>query len=209
VRFVLAISFVASCSSLFPHTTEPAARDPIVVAPGEAVVVLYRPSAYGAAGPVDSLPVAERWSVMRVLDDNGDPIADLRATEHAVVRMAPGVHELFASNWTGAPYRECIGAMRGELVADHVYFAYVYSFGRMGSRKGGCARVDLVAVTSENRAGFAAEIARSERVRFLGTQRQHGWLIDDLDRRLATVAQGRLRMTDDPSWSAARSTLTE
>jgi hypothetical protein len=198
---------LAGCSSFFPHTTEPAPRDPIAPAADAAVLVLHRPSSFGLEGPVERLPVAERWSVVRVLDEQGDPIADLRPTEHAVVRLAPGLHELFASGWGGAPYRECIGAMRAELAAGRVYAARVYAWDHVGSRKHGCARVDIVAVPPAERSAFAGELARSERVAFLGVRRERSFLLDGLDLRLSTAAQGRLRMSEDPTWPGARSVL--
>jgi hypothetical protein len=195
----------AGCSAIFPHTTEPAARGPIEPASDAAVLVLHRPSAFGLEGPADQLPVAERWMVLRVLDEHGDPIADLRATEHAVVRLAPGLHELFASAWGRALDRECIGVMRAELAAGRVYAARVYAWNHSPKRH--CPRVDIVAVPAVEHVAFAGELARSERVAFLGARRERSFLVDDLDLRLSTVAQGRLRMTDDPTWPATRSVL--
>jgi hypothetical protein len=62
-------------------------------------------------------------------------------------------------------------------------------------------------VPAAERAAFASELARSARVTFLGVRREHSFLLDGLDLRLSTAAQGRLRMTDDPTWPGARSVL--
>ena len=168
-----------ACSTIKPSTTAPAAAGPYVAGDDESVVVFHRRSLNGPDTRGDDLPFVERWSYVRVFDSDGAPLADLRATEHAVVHIKPGEHQFFVKNWAAEPHPICVAALKAALDRGRVYAIDIDSAQR--DTQVGCEPLRLIPVERFAIEAFFDHLAktRSEQKTFLADKRETSIFLDN------------------------------
>jgi hypothetical protein len=229
------------CVPLSPKTTVVATSSSIEKAVERAVVVLGWPGDR-VVGPVVLWPClpydpdrqrslergeASSWSVVRVFDEHGAVVVDLRRGQSAALSLDPGAHALVAVNWSnigvvadtpemlgesslfpGARRRERragqIAYLEANLVAGRIYAARLVET----VSRGPCASLELMRVDSSDMATFRAWFERSEHVSFLGEKRERGLIDGDAHGR-ALLRWGQWRKAHDARWDKGRSTLGE
>ncbi|MDB4936833.1 MAG: hypothetical protein JWP87_3805 [Labilithrix sp.] len=181
-------SLCGACSTIKPSTTVPAPAGPYAAAENEAVVVFHRRSLDGPDTRGDDLAFSERWSYVRIYGGEGAPLADVRATEHAVVRLTPGEHAFYVKNWAAEPSATCIAALHATLERGRVYAIDIEATKRDASA--GCEPLRLIPVDRASSAAFFEHLAatQSEQRSFLGTRRETSILLDN-DTLVATIVR--------------------
>jgi hypothetical protein len=172
-------SLCGACATINPSTTVPAPAAPYAAAENEAVVVIHRRSLDGPNARGDDLAFRERWSYVRVYDEKGAPLADLRATEHAVVRLPPGEHQLFVKNWAAEARPTCVAALDARLERGRVYAIEIEASPRDSTA--GCEPLRLEPVPRSSSEAFFEHLAttHSEQRAFLGDNRQTSVFLDN------------------------------
>jgi hypothetical protein len=187
---------LSACSTLVPSTTAPAPSAPYAATADEAVVVFYRRSTHGPSARGDALGLDERWSFVRVYGTRGQPLADLRATEHALVRLPPGAHRFLAKNWAAPASSACVARLSASLAAGRVYAVRLEGGPRSSE---GCEPVTLTPVARGALAAHFDELAaiRSEQRTFLGDGRERSIVLDGPARENEIVRAGGPRLDDE------------
>lgn len=191
-------SLAAACATIKPSTTAPAAPGPYVAADNEAVVVFHRRSLSGPDTRGDDIPIVEQWSYVRVLGSEGAPLADLRPTEHAVVRMRPGEHQFFVKNWAAEAHPLCVAALKATLERGRVYAIDIASTAR--DVDVGCEPLRLVPVERFAIESFFAHLAKtkSEQRTFLAENRERSFLLDNKSLTDKVIRVGTERLAKRP-----------
>jgi hypothetical protein len=192
---------------LNPTTTAAAPNAPITPAANEAFVVVARPAAWNPEG-----------GKLRIVDEQRRVLADLGVGEHAVVRLPPGEHKLFAYEWSsGIEEPWCAGAMRATLGGGQVYPVRVAQYPTMMfhmpwvSVTGNfdCHRIELLRVpAAEHQAFWSWVRGSSQRREPLGEDRERSILLESSWRSERAVTAGVSRMSKGPAWSPAASVLS-
>jgi hypothetical protein len=197
------------CADLMPTTTRVVATTPLAPSPHEAVVVVSRPSPTGSAGAPDALPLDERYSFLRIIDEKRTVLADLRFNEHAAIRMQPGAHELFAYHWWDDGQRApCVGALAATLAGGRVYPVLARELEHLGGRKYGCNHVELVRALSDERSWFWRWTRESSRRSELLADRDRSIFLDAPWMSQVHVEVGRLRLRGEEAPVHASASLS-
>jgi len=196
-------SLAVGCATINPSTTVPSPAGPYAAGENEAVVVFHRRSHDGPRARGDDLRMSERWSYVRVYDAQGTPLADLRATEHTVVRLKPGENSFFVKNWSAEPIVPCVAGAQAGLERGRVY-AIDIAGGEVDMNTG-CEPLRLVPIERSSLPTFFDElrIARSEQRAFLGDQRETSIILDNHSVTAAVIRVGTERLADSPVVVAA------
>jgi hypothetical protein len=170
-------------------------------------------------------PLYEWANYVRVVDERGELVADLRYGEHAVVALGAGEHMFVAYNWSTAPgmsygpdrvpplvanddlwRRKVAGGvavLRGSFEEGRVYPLRIIAT----ISRGPCASLELTRVDRAELASFERWLDASDRVETLGEARERSGLVDNAGHVTTLLAWGRWRMANDARWEATRSTI--
>src|SRR5262249_53105369 len=123
---------LAGCADLLPTTTRPLLSAPVQPSTNRATIVLARPFEK-PVGPVvlwpcerydpalqrtADAPFYEAANYVRIVDEHGAVLADLRYGEHAVIELPAGEHVIAASNWSDVPHMRWRPTQTPPLVPD-------------------------------------------------------------------------------------------
>jgi hypothetical protein len=195
---MIPVVMAVGCTTLAPSTTVPAPSAPYVAAEDEAVVVFHRRSILGPDVRGGDLTVLEKWSYVRISDGSGQALADVRATEHAVVRVPPGEARFFVRNWAMPPRSRCIGAIAATLERGHVYAVRIEA---IASTDEACSHaIRVVPIERSGVEAFFGELirTRSEQRTFLGENRERSGFVDGEGLQRDVVRAGNDRIARDP-----------
>lgn len=197
------------CADLMPNTTHVVPTTHLAPSPDQAIVVVSRPSPTGSAGTPDKLPLDERYSFLRIIDEKRTVLADLRFNEHAAIALRPGAHELFAYHWWDDGQRApCVGALAATLAGGRVYPVLARELERLGSRKYGCNHVELVRAREDERAWFWRWTRESSQRSELLADRDRSIFLDAPWMSQVHVEVGRLRLRGEEAPVHASSSLS-
>ena len=196
--FLTTASLVAGCGTIIPSTTVPSAAGPYAAAAHEAVVVFHRRSHDGPHASGQNLRMSERWSYVRVYDAQGAPLADLRATEHSVVRVRPGENQFFVKNWAAEPLATCVGAVHAGLEPGRVYAIDIEA--RDMDSTTGCEPLRFIPIERSTLQSFFDQLGkgRSEQRAFLGEHRETSFILDNTTVVVAVMRVGAERLASNP-----------